>query len=173
MLYHLIVPGTAELLHSKDIAFAAMVVNFSSFVCAHVQPPWTSACFDGRLVRDPSRAVTVGDGDSVKGISAMTLDEVQYETVLHSRLGKCRYPNDADSKYPNFIFEAVPYLDMLIADLGLRVFRRRIGPRRCSRLTARRTIETSTTNDERSSIKSLPNRIARRSAGVIAFIENG
>lgn len=131
MLYHFMVPGTAEFLRTKDLAFTGYSTNFSNGTCAHIQGLWISAFFDGTLARDPSSAITAAssaDGvDSHRKAScqAMTLDEVHWQTVLHNRFGKWRYPRDSGSKTPDFIFEAVPFMDMMMADLGLDVHRKK------------------------------------------------
>lgn len=127
MLYHFMVPGTAEFLRTKDLAFAGAVSNFSNCICTEVQGLWISAFFDGKLARDPSSAVMPADIDEpgkAGGRTTMTLDQVHWETVLHNRFGKWRYPNDPGSKRPDFVFEAVQYIDMMMADLGLQVHRK-------------------------------------------------
>jgi hypothetical protein len=134
MLYHFMVPGTAEFLRSKDIAFTGYSTNFSNGTCAHIQGLWISAFFDGTLARDPSSAVAAAvagsqahDQDADKKVSGepMTLDEVHWQTVLHNRFGKWRYPKDSGAKSPDFIFEAVPFMDMMMADLGLAIHRKK------------------------------------------------
>ncbi|GJN69802.1 flavin-binding monooxygenase-like family protein [Purpureocillium lilacinum] len=127
MLYRFMVPGTADFLRSKDLAFAGAIMNFSNVICAHAQGLWISAYFDGKLARDPSSAVLDSDGVDghlVANGSILTLNQVHYQTILHNRFGKWRYPNDPGSRYPDFVFEAVPYLDMMMADMGLRVHRK-------------------------------------------------
>jgi hypothetical protein len=131
MLYHFVTPAQPHFLRAKDIAFAGYSTNFSNTITAHIQGLWISAFFDGKLARDPSAAVmglTDGDGGdpgkSVADNKQLTLERIQYETVLHNRFGKWRYPTDHGSKYPDFAFDALPYLDMLIADLGLQVHRK-------------------------------------------------
>jgi len=121
MLYHFMVPATAKFLRTKDLAFTGYSTNFSNGTCAHIQGLWISAFFDGTLARDPSSAIDSGDK---LGQGGMTLDEVQCQTVLHNRFGKWRYPNDAGARVPDFIFEAVPFMDMMMADLGLAVHRK-------------------------------------------------
>jgi hypothetical protein len=39
---------------------------------------------------------------------------------LHSRFGRWRYPCGYGGRFPDFVFDAVPYLDMLCKDLGLQ-----------------------------------------------------
>ena len=127
MLYRFMVPANAEFLRTKDLAFAGSVANFSNVLCAYVQGLWISAYFDGKLVRDPSSSVRAyydAETSKFEADNGMTLARVQYETVLHNRFGKWRYPNDPGAKHPDFVFEAVPYLDMMMADLGLKVHRK-------------------------------------------------
>lgn len=126
MLYHFMVPGTSGFLGTKDLAVAGAVQNFSNVICAHIQGLWISAFFDGKLARDPSSAVMLADVDTenAKGEGTMTLDEVHWQTVLHNRFGKWRYPNDPGAKHPDFVFEALQYMDTMMADLGLQVHRK-------------------------------------------------
>lgn len=114
MLHHFIVPASERLLRTRDIAFTGMVSSFSNIINAHVQGLWISAYFQGKLAMDPASAV--GDADKMK--------ELQYQTVLHNRFGKWRYPVDWGNRNPNFIFDAVPYLDLLVRDLGCQVWRK-------------------------------------------------
>ncbi|KFA65394.1 hypothetical protein S40285_00519 [Stachybotrys chlorohalonatus IBT 40285] len=123
-LYRFMVPGSPELLRCKDIAFAGAVMNFSTAICAHIQGLWITAYLDGNLARDPSSTVLAEPDDDSKANSSMSLQKVQYDTVLHNRFGKWRYQQGPGSIRPDFVFEAVPYFDMLMADLGLKVHRK-------------------------------------------------
>ena len=118
LLYHFITPPQEKFLRNKDIAFSGFNMNFSNAMTAHLEGLWISAFFDGKLARDPSAAVA---GDS----GAVTLEELQYDTVLHNRMGKWRYPYDYGAKHPDFVFDAVPFMDLLLADLGLKVHRKK------------------------------------------------
>ena len=129
LLHRFLVPPQPRFLRAKDIAFTGFSTNFSNVITAHISGLWISAFFDGRLARDPSAAVVSGVEDSKaqgrRNPSFATLDDIQYQTVLQNRTGKWRYPNDYGVNHPDFIFDAVPYLDTLIADLGLRVHRKK------------------------------------------------
>jgi hypothetical protein len=114
MLYRFLVPPSPRFLRNRDIAFAGMVSNFSNAITAHVSGLWISAYFSGKLTVGPS--ATVDDQTALK--------KLQYETVLFNRWGKWRYPTDWGNKNPNFIFDAVPYLDLLQRDLGLNPHRK-------------------------------------------------
>ncbi|KAI0015922.1 FAD/NAD(P)-binding domain-containing protein [Xylariomycetidae sp. FL0641] len=109
VLHRFVAPAGARFLRRRDTAFAGVMSNFSNPICAHLQGLWIGAFFAGRLARDP--------GDEA------ALADLRREAVLHSRFGRWRYPTDG-AKYPNFIFDAVPYLDLLQRDLGLNPHRK-------------------------------------------------
>ncbi|TGJ81234.1 hypothetical protein E0Z10_g7508 [Xylaria hypoxylon] len=115
MLYRFLVPPSPRFLRNRDIAFAGMISNFSNAMTAHISGLWISAYFQGKLTVDP--AVAADD--------QVALTKLQYETVLLNRWGKWRYPTDWGHKTPNFIFDAVPYLDLLQRDLGLNPYRKK------------------------------------------------
>lgn len=115
MLHHFIVPPSERFLRTRNVAFVGLISNFSTVINAHIQGLWVSAYFNGKLARDP--AAVVDDKEALK--------KLRYETLLMNRFGKWRYPTDWGSKNPNFIFDAVPYLDLLQRDLGLSPFRKR------------------------------------------------
>lgn len=52
------------------------------------------------------------------------MEKLKYDTLLHSRFGKWRYPAGHGSQFPDFVFDAVPYFDLLLGDLGLKVHRK-------------------------------------------------
>ncbi|KAK4215819.1 hypothetical protein QBC37DRAFT_418222 [Rhypophila decipiens] len=113
-LYHFIVPASERFLRTRDIAFAGMVSNFSNIITSHLQGLWISAYFQNKLAINPCTAVDNG----------ARMEDLQYETVLHNRFGKWRYPIDWGNRHPSFIFDAVPYLDLLCRDLGITVHRK-------------------------------------------------
>lgn len=125
LLYRFMTPPQPRFLRTKDVAFCGYSMNFSNAITAHIEGLWISAFFDGRLARDPSVAVADVREEAPPGDFHPTVDELQYRTVLHNRTGKWRYPTDYGEKYPDFIFDAVPYMDMLMADLGLQIHRKK------------------------------------------------
>ncbi|KAI1084714.1 FAD/NAD(P)-binding domain-containing protein [Whalleya microplaca] len=113
MLYRFLIPPSPRFLRTRDIAFIGMQTNFSNTITAHITGLWISAYFSGKLTKDPARVVDDEEATS----------KLQYETMLHNRFGRWRYPTESN-KGPNFIFDAVPYLDMLQHDLGLNPYRK-------------------------------------------------
>ncbi|KAF2994752.1 hypothetical protein E8E14_003557 [Neopestalotiopsis sp. 37M] len=114
MMYRFMIPADYLLLRHPDIAFAGMVMNFSTTIQAHLQALWITAYFRGEVASKRDW----GDNWEV-------LDKMRYETVLHSRFGRWRYSGERSSQVPDFVFDALPYLDMLVADLGLQVHRKK------------------------------------------------
>lgn len=112
MLHQFLVPPSERFLRPRDIAFCGFVSNFSNTLTAHLQGLWIGAYFRGLLVNDPSKAV--GDDKA--------MSKLRYETMLHNRFGKWRYPTE--TKAPTTIFDAVYYLDLLQKDLGLNPHRK-------------------------------------------------
>lgn len=86
-----------------SIAFAGMITTISTSLCASLQALWITAHLSNSLVRVPSSPVAKVES-----------------AVLHSRFGRWRYPCGYGGRFPDFVFDAVPYLDMLCKDLGLQ-----------------------------------------------------
>lgn len=56
---------------------------------------------------------------------AKTNDEITDEIMLHTQWGKWRYPTGYGANLPDFVFDAVPYFDLMLTDLGLQVNRKK------------------------------------------------
>lgn len=111
-LYRFMVPPAKALLASRDVAFAGMLMNFNVPMTAHFQALWIHAFFAGRGLAFPQWTVPE------------ELDKLRYSAVLHARFGKWRYPAGHGDQYPDFVFDALPYIDLLAGDLGLQVHRK-------------------------------------------------
>ncbi|TXB99488.1 hypothetical protein FocTR4_00014303 [Fusarium oxysporum f. sp. cubense] len=111
-LYHFIIPPSSQFLKTRDIAFVGMLVNFSNPIVSHVQSLWMNAFFDDMIPSLP------------RNPSPEFVSRFQHEAVLHSRFGKWRYPGGFGHSFPDFVFDAVPYLDLLLKDLDLPIYRK-------------------------------------------------
>ncbi|KAM0322169.1 hypothetical protein ACHAQA_009658 [Verticillium albo-atrum] len=112
-LHRFMIPTSASSFAHRDLALAGVLMNFSVSMVAHVQSLWIEAYFNDKLA-------TLHNVDS----DPKALKELRYETVLHSRFGKWRYPAGYGTKFPDFVFDAVPYLDLLLGELGLNIHRK-------------------------------------------------
>jgi hypothetical protein len=103
-LYRGIAPPTLTAHGDHSLAFMKMVHCTSNLVLAETQALWSFAYLNYNLPIDRSN--------------------VYWSTALTSRFGKHRYPWGFSSWWPEFVYDAVPYADMLLSDLGLRRWRK-------------------------------------------------
>ncbi|CAN8106323.1 unnamed protein product [Discula destructiva] len=104
--YRFIVPST--MLKARNLAFSGMVSTVSTAVCAATQAAWIVAFLDGKLDR-----------------VAESPDEVRQEIMLHTQWGKWRFPCGYGASLPDFVFESLPYVNMLMKDMGLNINRKK------------------------------------------------
>ncbi|KAJ0118222.1 nicotinamide mononucleotide permease [Diaporthe amygdali] len=114
-LYRFMVPPLPKFLATRDIAFTGFATNFSTATSIYLQALWISAFFDGDI------AVQEPGSDTDPEVA----EKLKYNTVLYSRFGRWRYPAGRGSQLPDFVFDAVPYFDLLMGDLGLKVHRKK------------------------------------------------
>lgn len=98
--YRFMVPSA--MLEKRNFAFAGMISSVSTAMCASTQGLWITAFFDGKLDRQ-----------------AKTQEDVTKEIMMHTQWGKWRYPCGYGASLPDFVFEGVPYIDMLLKDIGI------------------------------------------------------
>ena len=84
-----------------------MMSSVSTASAANAQSLWISAYFDGKL-------------DHI----ASSDKQVTEEVMLHTQWGRWRYPIGYGASLPDFVFDALPYIDLLLRDLGLKVNRK-------------------------------------------------
>ncbi|PBP28502.1 flavin-binding monooxygenase-like protein [Diplocarpon rosae] len=101
-LYRFMVPANPKFFAHRDIAFVGHLLTISTAIIAQIQGLWVTAYFDGKIM--PS-----GDGT-----------DLRYQARLHNRFGKWRYPHGWGGQIPDFVFDSVPYIDLLLKDLGLQ-----------------------------------------------------
>jgi hypothetical protein len=99
-LYHFIVPSDCAF--ARSIAWVGAVSTVSTATCATIQGHWTAAYLTNALDHLPN-----SNGAVVEDI------------VLHTQWGKWRCPCGYGTSLPDFVFEGLPYIDMLLRDLGL------------------------------------------------------
>lgn len=110
-LYRFMVPPS-HLAH-RTIAFTGATRTASTALIAQTQALWLAAYFLRRLphLEEPPSA-------------AQIRERAAYEAVLHARYGRWRYPLGFGAVMPDFLFDALPYFDLLLKELGLRRWRK-------------------------------------------------
>jgi hypothetical protein len=99
-LYRFMVPPST--ISTRNIAFAGATMTISTALMAQAQALWITAYLNSHLE---------------------VPEDVAYETILYSRFGKWRYP-EGYKVCPDFVFDALPYIDMLLTDLGIENHRK-------------------------------------------------
>ncbi|KAG8845066.1 hypothetical protein FRB96_002736 [Tulasnella sp. 330] len=116
-LYRFIAPPTSAF--DRSIAFVGVASALATLLSGELQALWAVAYLTGRLdleKRSPVERATCG----------MTLeDERLWETVLATRFGRWRSPAGYGARFPELTFDAMPYHDLLLRDLGLEFRRKR------------------------------------------------
>ncbi|KAL0931392.1 flavin-binding monooxygenase-like protein [Colletotrichum truncatum] len=112
-LYRFVAPPSQKFLEHRDIAFAGVLMHITAAIIANTQALWIDAFFHDKL---PAVSKATSDPKA--------LEELRYETALHNRFCKWRYPAGHGDMFPDFVFDAIPYVDELVRDLGLNVYRK-------------------------------------------------
>ncbi|EMD64005.1 hypothetical protein GGP41_006464 [Bipolaris sorokiniana] len=105
-MYRFMVPPA--LVNQRNLVFAGMVSTTSTALFASTQGLWISAFFDGKLAR-----------------VASTEQEIAAEVLKHTQWGRYRFPCGYGDSIPDFTFESMPYIDMLLNDVGIETHRKR------------------------------------------------
>ncbi|RMD43891.1 hypothetical protein DV735_g1264, partial [Chaetothyriales sp. CBS 134920] len=104
-LYRGIAPPGLTARGDRSIAFVDMIHSTGTTIIAETQSLWAYAYLNNKLDIDEKK--------------------VYWQTALMSRYGKHRYPCGFSVWFPEFVFDTVPYADMLMGDLGLRKWRKK------------------------------------------------
>lgn len=126
-LYRFMVP--TGLVKDRSIAFLGVTMTINTALLAQTQALWATAYLSDRLPLSTSTSIPCPSSlnpEELK-IPEQSSLELEWETALHTEFGKYRYPAGFGRRNPDFVFDAVPYVDMLLRDLGLNVERGREG----------------------------------------------
>lgn len=107
-LYRFMVPPV--LYEERSIAFAGIVQSISTVYIAMAQAMWMTAYFDGYQ----SPALRSCKTEEEKK------EKIKWYTLLHTQYGKWRCPGGYGSRFPDFVYDGIPYIDLLLRDLGLK-----------------------------------------------------
>ncbi|KAL4786003.1 hypothetical protein BJX76DRAFT_346599 [Aspergillus varians] len=103
-LTRFMVPAS-RLASERSVAFIGLAMTISTPLLAQTQALWITAFFSDRL--------------SLHAIPTERYADVLYETALHTQFGVHRYPGGLGRRNPDFVFDAIPYVDILLRDLGV------------------------------------------------------
>ena len=109
----------------RSLAFMGIPMTINTTLIAQAQSLWISAYFGGQLTptsteRCPPAIRAASDSKSEDDADL----DLAWETTLHSEFGKYRYPGGFGKRNPDFVFDAIPYVDLMLRDLGLSTERK-------------------------------------------------
>ena len=113
-LYRFTVPPSPALFRARNIAFAGAYLSVSTVTVAQVHALWITAYFGN-------------DIPSLASESSYTDNQIEWNTVLHSQFGRWRNPAAAGGygeRFPDMAFDSLPFVDLLLTDLGLPTHRK-------------------------------------------------
>ncbi|KAL8698726.1 MAG: hypothetical protein Q9201_006410 [Fulgogasparrea decipioides] len=127
-LYRFMVPPAY--INDRSIGYTGMMLSLHTSICAQAQALWLTAYFGGDLPRSAfsvsDRTLSLPNGTSKPTTSAKPAsprpfdqESITWQATLHSRFGHWRYPAGHGKRFPDVAFDAIPYVDMLLRDLGL------------------------------------------------------
>uniref|UniRef100_A0A093W1N8 Putative flavin-containing monooxygenase 1 n=1 Tax=Talaromyces marneffei PM1 TaxID=1077442 RepID=A0A093W1N8_TALMA len=105
-LYRFLIPCTPRLASSRSIAFLGMATTASTMLITQAQALWIAAYF----YHPTSMTLPLG-----------TKGNLEWSTALHTQYCKWRYGvGGHGNRRPDFVFDAMPYIDLLLKDVGLK-----------------------------------------------------
>lgn len=98
-LYRFLVPPSD--FQRRSIGFAGALMNLGNASCAYLQSIWLTAYLDGTLP-----------------LPSTSLDQLKYETYRETQYCALRNAMGYGNKFPDLVFDSLPYFDLLMQDLG-------------------------------------------------------
>ncbi|KAF2703065.1 FAD/NAD(P)-binding domain-containing protein [Pleomassaria siparia CBS 279.74] len=118
-LYRFMVPP--DFAESRTLAFAGAYRSPATTVIAQAQALWITAFLDGQIVSLSQGIDSIGGECKFSHADLSKLSNgILYETVLHTQFGKWRYSRGFGSRFPEMWFDCLPYVDMLLQDVGVQ-----------------------------------------------------
>ncbi|KAG0157354.1 hypothetical protein PDIDSM_4539 [Penicillium digitatum] len=109
-----------SLVKERSLAFMGITMTINTTLIAQTQALWISAYFKGNLTPATRESCPL----AVRAISDLKTEDTSqidlaWETALFTEFGKFRYPGGFGRRNPDFVFDAIPYVDLMLRELGL------------------------------------------------------
>ena len=118
-LYRFLVPPPCPALPVPSIAFPGTHISAATIPLAQAQALWLTAYFNNKIPHlRPAAAASE---------TSALHSSIVWDTMLHTQFGRWRHPSAGDgfgSRFPDMAFESLPYVDLLLRDLGLKRWRK-------------------------------------------------
>ncbi|KAK7550102.1 hypothetical protein IWX49DRAFT_151125 [Phyllosticta citricarpa] len=106
-LYRFLAPPGLTATGDRSLVFQGYVANLLNQVRNEVTGLWAYAYLNNSLAADDNDALSTDP------------TRVYKETALQTRFCRLRYPFGYGDRFPDFVWEQLPYFDLLLSDLGL------------------------------------------------------
>ncbi|EGE07885.1 hypothetical protein TEQG_06863 [Trichophyton equinum CBS 127.97] len=101
-------------LKDRSIVFLGMAANIDTAVTSQVQALWATAYLSGQLEVRPLVPRPAEPKPTAEE------DKTDWEVALYSQFSIWRYREGMRMRNPDFVFESIPYIDLMLRDLGLQ-----------------------------------------------------
>ncbi|MCJ1320380.1 hypothetical protein MMC15_005718 [Xylographa vitiligo] len=132
-LWRSIAPPSQVVSGKRNLVFLGMLFNITTVVRAEITSLWAYAYLHD-LLKQPLESLSTKDKARLEidfpGLSGdakarqEATERVMYDTALFNRFGKWRCAMGYGARAPDFVFDSVPFFDLLLGDLGLRSWRK-------------------------------------------------
>ena len=132
-LWRSIAPPSQVISGERNLVFLGMLFNITTVVRAEISSLWAYAYLHD-LLKQPLVSLSTKDKARLEidfaglksGAKAQqaAIDKVMYDTTLFNRFGKWRCAMGYGARAPDFVFDSVPFFDLLLGDLGLPSWRK-------------------------------------------------
>ncbi|KAL5363230.1 hypothetical protein BJX96DRAFT_186669 [Aspergillus floccosus] len=109
---------------ARSIAFMGITMTINTTMVAQAQALWIAAYFGGSLAPAARETCPESVKSALSGKDDSVDVDLLWETALHSQFGVHRYPGGFGRRNPDFVFDALPYVDLLLGDLGVDICRK-------------------------------------------------
>ncbi|KAL8997787.1 MAG: hypothetical protein Q9169_003036 [Polycauliona sp. 2 TL-2023] len=112
----------------KDLVFLGMMLSLQTVLRSEMAALWAYAYLNNCL--QPQMQLSDRPQSRSPVTEKTPLDETLgtqgwlYETALFNRFGRWRYPMGYGARFPDFVFDGLPYFDLILQDLGLETWRK-------------------------------------------------
>ena len=122
------------LVKEKNLVFLGMMHNFQGSLTSEITALWAYAYMKGDLSRSlrmsTEKQYIAWDGASKETAQKTEEEEeeeeksILYETALFNQFTFWRGPYGMGARHPDFVFDIIPFFDLLLQDLGLNSWRK-------------------------------------------------
>ncbi|GLA62889.1 hypothetical protein AtubIFM55763_005003 [Aspergillus tubingensis] len=107
----------AAFMKERSVAVLGTTMTVNTPLIAQVQALWVAAFMGDGIGVKARETCPV---EVKKGLMEDEVDgDVVWEMALHTQFGKYRCPGGFGKRNPDFVFDTLPYIDMLLQDMGL------------------------------------------------------